>query len=73
MFDERVRSVLPRAVMPIAGVLARAGVSPNAVSAAAFIVSLAAAGLVAAGHPRAGIAVWLVSPCATASTALWRA
>ena len=61
MFDERVRSVLPRAVTPIAGALARAGVSPNAVSAAAFIVSLAAAWLVAAGHPRAGIVVWLVS------------
>ena len=34
MFDERVRSVLPRAVRPIAGVLAPAGVSPNAMSAA---------------------------------------
>jgi phosphatidylglycerophosphate synthase len=61
MFDERVRSVLPRAVTPIAGALARAGVSPNAVSAAAFLVALAAAWLVAAGHPRAGVVVWLVS------------
>lgn len=61
MFDERVRAVLPRTVGPLVRLLARTGVSPNAVSVASFAVSLAAAVLIAFGRPWAGMAVWIVS------------
>jgi phosphatidylglycerophosphate synthase len=61
MFDERVRASLARAVKPVAVRLARAGVTPNAVSVTAFGGSLAAAALVASGYPRAGLVAWLLS------------
>ena len=61
MFDERVRQLLPRVVRPVTRLLARAGVTPNAVSVMACGASLVAAVLVAAGFPWAGIAVWLAS------------
>jgi len=61
MFDERVRARLPRAVKPVAGRLARVGVTPNAVSVVAFGASLVAGVLVATGFPWAGIGVWLAS------------
>ena len=61
MFDERIRAILPRAAKPVAGVLSRAGVTPNSVSVVAFAASLAAAALVATGLPWPGIGVWLVS------------
>ena len=61
MFDERVRQLLPRVAGPAARLLARAGVTPNAVTVMACGASLIAAALVATGFPRAGIAVWLAS------------
>jgi hypothetical protein len=61
MFDERVRAMLPRAVMPVIRLLARAGVTPNAVSVVAFGASLAAGVLVATGLPWTAIGVWLAS------------
>jgi phosphatidylglycerophosphate synthase len=61
MFDERVRAILPRAVKPVAGLLARAGVTPNAVSLVAFGTALAAGALVATGFPWTAIGVWLAS------------
>ena len=61
MFDERVRAILPRGVMPVVGLLARAGVTPNAVSVVAFGASLVAGVLVATGFPWTAIGVWLAS------------
>ncbi len=61
MFDERVRQLLPRVVRPVARLLARAGVTPNAVSVMACGASLVAAVLVATGFPWVGMAVWLAS------------
>lgn len=61
MFDERVRAMLPRVAKPATRALARAGVTPNAVSVMACGASLVAAVLVAGGFPWAGIAVWLAS------------
>lgn len=61
MFDERVRAILPRAVKPVVGLLARVGITPNGVSFAAFGTSLVAGVLVATGFSWIGIGVWLVS------------
>jgi phosphatidylglycerophosphate synthase len=61
MFDERVRTMLPRAVKPVTRLLVRAGVSPNLMSVLAFGTALAAVVLVAVGVPWAGICLWLLS------------
>ena len=61
MFDEPFRARFSPAARPVVQALARRGVSPNHVTIATFLVALAAAGLVAAGRDRAGLAVWLIS------------
>jgi len=61
MFDERVRAILPHVVTPVIRLLAQTGVTPNALSAMAFVTALVAATCVAAGFPVVGIGVWLVS------------
>lgn len=61
MFDEpfrrRLAPLLDRAAAP----LARRGVSPNSITVLACGLALVAAAVVAAGWPRAGVALWLVS------------
>lgn len=61
MFDERARALLPRAAGPVVRLLARTGLTPNAVSLAAFAIGLVAAVLIAVKQPWIGIAVWIVS------------
>ncbi len=61
MFDEAFRRRFERAATPVARGLARRGLTPDAVTAAAFMAALCAAGLVAFGAPRLGFAVWLLS------------
>jgi len=61
VFDEAFRTRFERAAAPAARSLARRGLTPNAVTASAFVISLCAAGLVAMGAPRLGFAVWLLS------------
>lgn len=58
MWDLRLRPAKDRLLEPAAGVLAR-HVGPAAVTAASLAVTLAAAGLAAAGEPRAALAAWL--------------
>jgi phosphatidylglycerophosphate synthase len=48
---------LDRALAPVVRLLARLGMTPNAVSWASLVVSLAAAGLIALGHLGAGLVV----------------
>ncbi len=53
----RLESIVDGAVQPLAWALHRGlGLSPNQVSLLSFLVSLGAAGLVAAGHVEAGLA-----------------
>ena len=61
MFDEPFRARFRPLVSPIVQVLARAGVTANQVTIGAFALALVAAGLVAAGYPRVGVGLWLVS------------
>lgn len=61
MFDELVRVRFERVSAPAARGLARLGVSPTGMTAAAFVVSLAAAAVVGAGWPRLGFALWVLS------------
>lgn len=61
MFDEIVRVRFERVSGPAAQGLARLGVSPTAMTFAAFIVALAAAAVVALGWPRTGFALWILS------------
>ena len=52
---------------PLVRPLARRGVTPNHVTIAAFVLGLAAAGLVATRYTYAGIALWLASRDALAT------
>ena len=61
MFDEPFRARFRPLVSPIVRALAKAGVTANQVTIGAFALALAAAGLVAAGYPRVGVGVWLLS------------
>jgi phosphatidylglycerophosphate synthase len=61
MFDDVVRPRFARVAAPASRVLARAGVTPSQVTWAGFLLALAAAGVVAAGHPALGLALWLPS------------
>jgi phosphatidylglycerophosphate synthase len=61
MFDEPFRARVLPLLHPIVRVLARARVSANHVTVTAFVLGVAAAGLVASGQPYAGIVLWIVS------------
>ena len=61
MFDAAVRRLLPPVLTPVARLLARAGVSPNAVSLIGGLLGVGAGLLVARGFVWSGMIVWLVS------------
>lgn len=61
MFDEPVRARFSRLAAPLVSPVARLGVTPGQVTMGAFLMAAGAAALIAAGHPRIGLAVWLVS------------
>ncbi|MCA1583480.1 MAG: CDP-alcohol phosphatidyltransferase family protein [Acidobacteria bacterium] len=61
MFDEPFRARFAAVARPAATWLARAGVTPNQITIAACILGLTAAGMIATGHPRLGLALWLAS------------
>lgn len=61
MFDDAFRARFAPAVRPVARILLRSGVTANHVTIASFLLATAAAALVAANRPYAGLAVWLFS------------
>lgn len=61
MFDEPFRQRIAPVLARLAAPLARRGVSPNHITILACVLGLSAAALVAAGWPRAGVTLWLVS------------
>jgi phosphatidylglycerophosphate synthase len=61
MFDARFRRLLPTMLGPVARVLARAGVTPNALSLSGGALGIAAGVLIARGWVWTGIITWLVS------------
>jgi len=61
MLDDPVRAILPKVVGGLARRLGRAGVTPNMMSAASWLVAIGAAVLVARGYPILGVLVWLLS------------
>ena len=61
MFDDAFRARFQPAVTPLVAWLARAGVTPNAITLATFVVALLAAVTVVTFDPRAGVVVWLIS------------
>jgi phosphatidylglycerophosphate synthase len=61
MFDDAFRARFQPAVQPLVVWLARAGVTPNAVTLTTFVVALLGAIIVATVDPRAGVVVWLIS------------
>jgi phosphatidylglycerophosphate synthase len=61
VFDDAFRARFAPAAAPVVRMLARGRVSPNAVTVASCLAGCAAAMLIAAGFPVAGLAVWLVS------------
>lgn len=61
MFDEPFRVRFAAISRPAADWLTRTGVTPNQLTIAAGVLGVAAASLVAGGHPRSALAVWLVS------------
>jgi phosphatidylglycerophosphate synthase len=61
MLDDPVRAILPKVVGGLARRLRRAGVTPNMMSAASWLVAVGAAVLVARGYPILGVLVWLLS------------
>ena len=61
MFDAAVRRLMPPVLTPVARLLARAGVTPNAVSLIGGLLGVGAGLLVARGFVWSGVIVWLVS------------
>jgi phosphatidylglycerophosphate synthase len=61
MFDDAFRARFQPAVKPLVVWLARAGVTPNAVTVTTFVVALLGAITVATLDPRAGVVIWLIS------------
>ena len=61
MFDAAVRRLLPPVLAPVARLLARAGVTPNALSLIGGLLGVGAGLLVARGFVWSGMIVWLVS------------
>jgi phosphatidylglycerophosphate synthase len=61
MFDEPFRARFGPFVRPVARLLARRGVTPDAVTIAAFVLGIGAAVLLASGRTYAALALWLVS------------
>jgi phosphatidylglycerophosphate synthase len=61
MLDDPVRAILPNVAGGLARRLGRAGVTPNMMSVASWLVAIAAAVLVARGYPVIGVLVWLLS------------
>ncbi len=61
MFDEAFRTRIAPLLTAVAAPLARRGVMPNHITILASGLALVAAGVVAAGWPRLGVALWLVS------------
>lgn len=61
MFDEPFRRWFARTASAPAHALHRLGVSANAITLAALLVALVAAGFIARGRPWLGIALWLAS------------
>lgn len=61
MIDEPFRARVLPVVHPLALALARAGVKPNHVTMAAFVLAVAAAILVGAGRDLAALIVWIAS------------
>ncbi len=61
MFDEPFRTRVFPLLTTVAAPLARLGVTPNHITIVACLLALVAAAFVAAGWPRLGVALWLVS------------
>ncbi len=61
MFDAAVRRLLPPVLVPVAQRLARAGVTPNALSLLGGLIGVGAGVLVAHGFVWVGVTLWLVS------------
>ena len=61
MFDDPFRRAFQPLVMPFVRKLADAGVTPNAVTVAAFIIAISAAIAVVTVGPVTGVAIWLLS------------
>ena len=61
MFDEPFRRAMARVASSPARMMLRLGITPNQVTVGALLVGLAAAGLVATGRLREGLALWLAS------------
>ena len=61
MFDEPFRLRFSAVMRPVAPVFARAGITPNQITAATFLLAAAAAGCVATGRPAAALALWIAS------------
>ena len=61
MFDDPFRRAFQPLVTPLAQRLVDAGVTPNAVTVASFIVAILAAVTVVTVGPLAGVAIWLLS------------
>lgn len=61
MFDDPFRSSFAKLATPLGYFLASRGVTPSAVSWTGFTIAITAAAVIAADHPQAGLALWLVS------------
>ena len=61
MFDEPFRARIAPLLSAVATPLARRGVTPNHITILACVLGLVAAAMVAAGWPRLGVALWLLS------------
>lgn len=61
MFDDPFRRAFQPLVLPLVRKLVNAGVTPNAVTVASFIIALSAAITVVAVGPVTGVAIWLLS------------
>lgn len=61
MFDEPFRRAFQPVVTPLVRRLAHAGVTPDAVTAASFLIAVGAAATLVTVGPVTGVAIWLVS------------